>query len=84
MASEGTHEALEKLSPATLERHRAIVSIMEELEAIDWYQQRADVTTNDELKARIIDVWKNRADRYSELRSAEPGRRRLEMSYIGG
>ena len=40
--------------------------------------------TNDELKARIVDVWKARADRYSELRSAEPNRRRLEMSYIGG
>ena len=51
MASEGTHEALEKLRPATLERHRAIVSIMEELEAIDWYDQRVDATENAELKA---------------------------------
>jgi ferritin-like protein len=31
--------------------HRAIISLMEELEAIDWYQQRADVTPNADLKA---------------------------------
>lgn len=40
--------------------------------------------TNDELKARIVDVWEQRTDRYSELRSATPGPRRLEMSHIGG
>ena len=34
--------------------HRAIVSLMEELEAIDWYQQRADVCTDPELKAVLI------------------------------
>ena len=50
MASEGTHEALDKLSPATLERHRAIVSIMEELEAVDWYDQRAHATTDGALR----------------------------------
>ena len=31
--------------------HRAIVSLMEELEAIDWYQQRVDATQDEELKA---------------------------------
>ena len=51
MASEGTHEALDKLSPATLERHRAIVSIMEELEAIDWYDQRVDASDDPDLAA---------------------------------
>ena len=51
MASEGTHEALDKLRPATLERHRAIVSIMEELEAIDWYDQRVDASDDPELAA---------------------------------
>ena len=34
--------------------HRAIVSLMEELEAIDWYQQRADVCSDPELKAVLI------------------------------
>lgn len=33
--------------------HRAIVSLMEELEAIDWYQQRVDATDDEELKAVI-------------------------------
>ena len=51
MASEGTHEALDKLSPGTLERHRAIVSIMEELEAIDWYDQRVDASDDPSLAA---------------------------------
>ena len=51
MASEGTHEALDKLRPATLERHRAIVSIMEELEAIDWYDQRVDASDDPDLAA---------------------------------
>ena len=40
------HEQLELLSQAVMERHRAIVSIMEELEAIDWYDQRVDATTD--------------------------------------
>ena len=30
--------------------HRAIVSLMEELEAIDWYQQRVDAAGDGELK----------------------------------
>ena len=36
------HEAEEKLTPLTRDMHRAIVSLMEELEAVDWYQQRVD------------------------------------------
>lgn len=51
MASEGLHEPIEKLSKKTLDLHRAIVSLMEELEAVDWYQQRADACTDPELKA---------------------------------
>jgi hypothetical protein len=51
MASEGTHEPIDRLSPATLERHRAIVSIMEELEAVDWYDQRVDASDDPELAA---------------------------------
>jgi ferritin-like protein len=45
------HESSEKLKPETVDRHRAVVSIMEELEAIDWYDQRIDAATNPELKA---------------------------------
>ena len=45
----GLHERPETLSPATVDRHRAIVSLMEELEAIDWYDQRVDAATDSEL-----------------------------------
>ena len=50
MASEGLHEDLSVLKPETLDRHRAIVSLMEELEAADWYDQRIDAAQDDELR----------------------------------
>jgi uncharacterized protein len=53
MASEGFHEPIEKLSAATMDMHRAITSLMEELEAVDWYNQRMDAVTDPELK-RIL------------------------------
>jgi ferritin-like protein len=34
--------------------HRAIVSLIEELEAIDWYQQRAEACDDDELKGVLV------------------------------
>jgi GTP 3',8-cyclase len=41
--------------------------------------------TDEELAAAIDGIWGRRADRYSELRSAEtPAATRVEMSYIGG
>jgi len=51
MASDTYHEPLELLSEDTKNTHRAIVSLMEELEAIDWYQQRAEACTDPELSA---------------------------------
>lgn len=54
MSSEGLHEPIEKLSAQTLNMHRAIVSLMEELEAVDWYRQRADGCTDEELKAILV------------------------------
>ena len=51
MASDNYHEPLELLSEDTKNTHRAIVSLMEELEAIDWYQQRAEACTDPELAA---------------------------------
>jgi len=51
VGSENFHERFEDLSPRTREMHRAIVSLMEELEAIDWYQQRVDATQDEELKS---------------------------------
>lgn len=50
MAHEGYHEPVDRLSEKTKDFHRAIVSLVEELEAIDWYQQRIDVTADESLK----------------------------------
>jgi ferritin-like protein len=54
MASDTYHESLELLSVETREMHRAIVSLTEELEAIDWYQQRADACTDPQLKDVLL------------------------------
>jgi uncharacterized protein len=51
MSSESLHEDAGKLGPEVIDQHRAIVSLMEELEAIDWYNQRAKATGNPELRA---------------------------------
>lgn len=51
MANEGFHEETDKLSPQTRDMHRAIQSLMEELEAVDWYNQRMDACGDPELKA---------------------------------
>ena len=50
-ASQGFHEDESKLSSRTRDLHRAIVSLEEELEAVDWYQQRADAADDPELRA---------------------------------
>ena len=44
------HEDAEKLKQETIDNHRAIVSLMEEIEATDWYEQRVDAATDAELK----------------------------------
>jgi hypothetical protein len=49
--SAGLHEPEDLLSPETIDRHRAITSIQEELEAVDWYDQRVDATNDVELAA---------------------------------
>lgn len=51
MASEGLHEPAELLDQATVDRHRAITSLMEELEAVDWYDQRVAATNDPSLAA---------------------------------
>ena len=48
--SVGFHESEDRLKPATMDRHRALSSIMEELEAVDWYDQRVDAASDDELR----------------------------------
>lgn len=54
MSSEGYHESVELLSEAAKDTHRAIVSLKEELEAVDWYAQRAEATSNSELRAILL------------------------------
>jgi len=51
MSSEVLHEDADKLGPEVIDQHRAIVSLMEELEAVDWYNQRAKATSNPDLRA---------------------------------
>jgi ferritin-like protein len=53
MSSEELHEERERLGPEVVDRHRAIVSIMEELEAVDWYDQRA-AATDDPTLAEVL------------------------------
>ncbi len=48
------HESEEQLTVATRDMHRAIVSLMEELEAVDWYGQRADATQDGELREILL------------------------------
>ncbi len=52
--SEGYHEPYEVLAGSTKEMHRALVTVMEELEAIDWYQQRADACADEELRKILL------------------------------
>ena len=54
MASDTYHEPLELLSGETRDMHRAIVSLMEEMQAIDWYQQRADACADPQLKDVLL------------------------------
>ncbi len=51
MASETLHEDAAKLGPEAIDRHRAIASLMEELEAVDWYDQRIKATGDEALRA---------------------------------
>jgi ferritin-like protein len=53
MSSESLHEPVELLSEETRNLHRAIVSLCEELEAVDWYNQRAQACSDPELRAVI-------------------------------
>ncbi len=51
MANEGYHEPVSELKESTRDMHRAIVSLMEELEAVDWYNQRVDACKDPVLRA---------------------------------
>ena len=54
MSNETLHAPRERLTDVTIATHQAIVSLMEELEAMDWYRQRADDCDDAELKAVLV------------------------------
>jgi ferritin-like protein len=54
MSSEGYHEPIDLLSEETKNLHRGLVSLIEELEAVDWYNQRAEACSDPDLKAVLI------------------------------
>jgi ferritin-like protein len=54
MSHEGYHESADLLPESTKDFHRAIESLIEELEAVDWYQQRADATKEETLRAVLL------------------------------
>ena len=84
--SAGLHEPAEKLSPETIDRHRAIASLMEELEAVDWYDQRVEAATDDELRAILAhnrDEEKEHAAMMIEwLRRHDPGFEQELKTYL--
>ena len=51
--SVGLHEPVEWLNSDVIDRHRAITSLQEELEAVDWYDQRV-AATSDESLAEVL------------------------------
>jgi hypothetical protein len=54
MSSEELHAPRERLTALTFATHQTVVSLVEELEAVDWYGQRADDCDDAELKAILI------------------------------
>jgi hypothetical protein len=54
VSSEALHAPRERLTDQTVAAHQAIVSLMEELEVIDWYRQRADDCDDAELKVVLL------------------------------
>ena len=86
MGSETWHETYEKLSPTTQDLHRALRSAIEEFDAVDWYQQRIDLTPDPELKAILAhnrDEEKEHASMILEwIRRHDPGFRKSFETYL--
>jgi uncharacterized protein len=62
MGSEGLHEPAELLDEATIDRHRAFTSLVEELQAVDWYDQRVTATKD----AGLADILAHNRDEEKE------------------
>jgi ferritin-like protein len=73
----GLHEAREKLSAHTIEMHRAVRSLIEELEAVDWYAQRLEASRDETLKAVLAHSLKEEKEHASMtmewIRRNDPG-----------
>lgn len=86
-SSETLHEPAETLDPDTLDRHRAIASLREEMEAVDWYDQRIDATKDAELReilAHNRDEEKEHAAMILEwLRRRDATMARMTDTYLG-
>ena len=86
MAGETMHEDRADLTPEILDRHRAISSLMEELEAIDWYGQRIRASDNEQLRAILTnnrDEEKEHASMVLEwLRRHDPAFDRQLRTYL--
>jgi len=80
------HESEERLRPQTMDHHRAIASLMEELEAVDWYDQRIDATGDPDLRAILVhnrDEEKEHAAMVLEwLRRRDPEMDRVLREYL--
>ena len=76
MSSESLHVPRERLSKLTLNLHYAISSLREELEAVDWYRQRADDCDDAELKTILLHNMKEEIEHASMvlewIRRSEP------------
>jgi ferritin-like protein len=53
-SSEAWHEDRDVIGLAVADRHRALLSLQEELEAVDWYDQRIAATTDADLAAILV------------------------------
>lgn len=54
MSSENLHESRDVLPEEIIDKHRALASLIEELDAVDWYDQRAAVTSDTELREILL------------------------------
>ncbi len=67
MAGEVLHEERSQLTPEILDRHRAFSVMIEELEAIDWYDQRIQASDNQELRSVLINNREEEKEHFSML-----------------
>src|SRR5512143_4058378 len=67
MSSETLHAPRDRLKPGTITHHQAIVSLMEELDAVDWYRQRADDCEDEELRAVLLHNMREEMERAAML-----------------